>query len=332
MAEFSTDQVSRDLVRHLRGGRSQPAFSKLVGFGSNVVYTWESGRRSPETSSFFRAARVAKVPVHERIVEFIPEASSVVEPGRIATPRAVQHIVRLLVGRAPKRELARRIGVDRTTLARWLAGNAEPRLPEFLRLVDVTTQRLLQFIGLFASPADLPSTQAAYRDLQAQQKLAFDLPWSHAVLRALELSSYDALDRHVPGCLGRHIGIDADEEQRYLDELAAAGQIRWEGSHWSLHRVLTVDTRVDPEQNRRLKAHWARIGLERLESGSAPGEALFSFNLFAISERSFQKIRELHLDYYDRVRAIVDESTTADRVVLMNLQLLPMGSESSKSG
>ena len=34
-----------------------------------------------------------------------------------------------------------------------------------------------------------------------------------------------------------------------------------------------------------------------------------------------------HLDYYDRVRAIVDESTTADRVVLMNLQLIPLHKE-----
>jgi hypothetical protein len=94
--------------------------------------------------------------------------------------------------------------------------------------------------------------------------------------------------------------------------------------HYCVQRVLTVDTREEPDRNRRLKAHWARTGLERLEQPAPPPEALFSFNLFAVSESSFQKIRELHLDYYDRVRAIVDESPHADRVVLLNLQLIPM--------
>ncbi len=327
MTEVSTESVSRELVRYLRRGRSQPAFSRLLGFASNVVYTWESGRRYPEVSVFLRAAELAEVPVRERILGFLPEVGTLVDSPRLASPRAVHRMTTLLVGRAPKRDLARRIGVDRTTLARWLGGNAEPRLPDFLRLIDATTQRLLPFIGLFANPAELPSTQAAYRDLTAQQKLAYDLPWSHAVLRALELDDYQALARHVPGFLGRKIGITLPEEQQYLGKLAEAGQIRWDGTKWRLHRVLAVDTRLDPDRNRRLKAHWAKAGVERLERAGASPDALFSFNLFAISEESFRQIRQLHLDYYDRVRAIVDESRRADRVVLLNLQLIPLQEE-----
>jgi hypothetical protein len=91
-----------------------------------------------------------------------------------------------------------------------------------------------------------------------------------------------------------------------------------------VERVLTVDTRKDPERNRQLKAHWANVALERLSRGSTDPDALFSFNLFAISAESFQTIRELHLEHYDRVRAIVERSTDPDRVVLMNLQLVPL--------
>jgi transcriptional regulator with XRE-family HTH domain len=327
MAGLSMPQVSRELVRHLRGGRSQSAFSRSLGFGSNVVYTWESGRRFPEVSVFFRAAELAGVPAREHLIQFLPDAATALGTARLVHPRAVQHLTVLLVGPAPKRELARRVGVDRTTLARWLGGQTEPRLPEFLRLVDVTSQRLLEFIGLFADPEQLPATQAAYRDLQVQQKLAYDLPYSHAILRALELAPYRALAGHVPGFLGSHIGLDVEQEERYLAELASAGQIRWDGSHWRLHRVLAVDTRRDPERNRQLKVHWARVALERMGPGCAPQDALFSFNLFAISESSFQQIRELHLEYYDRVRAIIDESTDADRVALLNLQLVPLRKE-----
>ena len=56
----------------------------------------------------------------------------------------------------------------------------------------------------------------------------------------------------------------------------------------------------------------------------AAADALFSFNLFAVSEQSFQTIRELHFAHYDRIRAIIEESPSSDRVVLLNMHLLPL--------
>jgi transcriptional regulator with XRE-family HTH domain len=332
MPEISTDMLSRELVRRLRGSRSQPAFSKALGFTSNVVYTWESGRRHPEVSTFMRAAELGGLPVRQRILQFWPEVASSLAALRVSSPRGIQQLTRHIVGQVPKQEVAERAGVNRTTLARWLSGSTEPRLPEFLRLVDATTQRLLQFVAQFADPAKLSSTRLAYRDLQAQEKLAYDLPLSHAVLRALELVSYRALPAHDPGFLGRQIGLDPKAEEYYLSELAQSGQIRWDGTHWVVERVLTVDTRKDPVRNRQLKAHWAEAALERLRQGSEDPDALFSFNLFAISADSFRAIRELHLEYYDRVRAIIERSTDPDRVVLMNLQLVPLRKAGPRSG
>jgi hypothetical protein len=63
--------------------------------------------------------------------------------------------------------------------------------------------------------------------------------------------------------------------------------------------------------------------LQRVQAG-APTGALFSYNLFPIDASGFERIRRLHLEYYERVREIVAESSTADRMVLMNVQLLPL--------
>jgi len=324
MPTLDADRISRELVRHLRGKRAQQALGRKLGFGSNVVHTWESGRRAPEVTQFFRLAELCGVAVSPAIAGFFKDPPPELRRARLASPRGVQHLVTALVGSTVRAHVAERIGIDRTTLARWLAGKTGPRLPELLRLVEVTTQRLLPFVELFADPRALESTRAAYEDLAAQQRLAYDLPWSHALLRALELAEYAALAQHRPGFLAARLGITRGEEELYLEALAAAGQIRWTGTHWVLQRVLTVDTRTDAARDRALKAHWARTALERLEHASAREEALFSYNLFAVSEESFQRIRQLHLDYYDAVRALVDESTDADRVVLMNAQLVPL--------
>lgn len=324
MTTFSYEGISRELLRALRGSTSQPELSEALGFHSNVVYTWESGRRFPEVNSFFRVAERAGVPVRAGLSGFFPELERELASPRALSPRGVQRLVQVLVGTNNKSELAARLAVNRTTLARWLNGKTEPRLPEFLRLVDAATQRLMTFVGLFVNPSTLPSTRAAYQDLTTQRRLAYDMPWSHAVLRALELAAYQARASHDVEFLAAELGVPAGQVEQDLAELAAVGQIQWDGAHYRVARVLTVDTREQPKKNRALKAHWASVALSRLEADAAPASALFSFNLFAISEDAYQRVRELHLDYYDRVRAIIEQSPTADRVVLLNLQLLPL--------
>ena len=47
------DRVTRDLLRALRGERSQLAFSQLLGHRGNVSYRWEAGLRQPTAQALF---------------------------------------------------------------------------------------------------------------------------------------------------------------------------------------------------------------------------------------------------------------------------------------
>jgi hypothetical protein len=46
--------------------------------------------------------------------------------------------------------------------------------------------------------------------------------------------------------------------------------------------------------------------------------------LFAISDEGLEQIRQAHLQYYERVRAIVAECEHPTRLALVNVQLLPL--------
>jgi hypothetical protein len=46
--------------------------------------------------------------------------------------------------------------------------------------------------------------------------------------------------------------------------------------------------------------------------------------LFAISDADLERVKQAHLDYYERVRAIVAESRHPSRVVLTTIGLLPL--------
>jgi transcriptional regulator with XRE-family HTH domain len=311
--------ASRELVRGLRGGRSQAAAQRRLKRSSNVLHAWETGARYPRATDLLQLLQLAGRS---------PQAAlSRLAACRGATPRAlVTSWLNALVRDRSQAELARQLGVNRNTVARWLAGETEPRLPQLLALVEVTTQRALDFLAALVEPARLPSVAAAQADLQQQRRLAYSQPWAHAVLRALELDDYRALAEHDPAVVARSVGISVAESEACLAALLRAKQIRLRGGRYRVVRVLAVDTREDPDGNLALKRHWFAVASERLERAGIPADGLASYNLFAIAEADLERVRQAHLDYYERVRAIVAESREPTRVVLTTIGLLPLSS------
>jgi transcriptional regulator with XRE-family HTH domain len=299
---------------------------RRLGYSANAPYLWEAGRRFPPAQVLFELGALNKLPT-ARFLEFAGLAEDSLPRGLAWSARDTGAWLSKLLGETPATEIARALQSDRTTVSRWLHGATEPRVPDLLKLVDRMTHRLVELVELFVSAQQLPSLRGLATALAAQRRIAYELPWTHAVLRALELAEYRGSTRHVPGVIARAIGTSVDDEARLLDELHAARLIRRHAGKWLPARVLTVDTRAHPEDDRRLKLHWAQVGVERLQARPIRADAFYSFNLCAVSGVDYERIRELHLDYYERVRRIVAESSVAERVVLLNQQLIPLDAE-----
>jgi transcriptional regulator with XRE-family HTH domain len=315
--------LSAALIAHVRGTMSQERLSRRLGYGSNVLYLWERRRRLPSVGVFLRMAELRRHPVRERVLRLLGPATITAAAVRAGEP-LVPVLLRWMRGEQTNLELAELSGFDRSTVARWLGGKTEPRLPDFLELLDKTTLRLLEFVALFADPAALEMTRDAYEISRNRQTLAYELPWSNAVLHALELSAYRRLSRHRPQVLADHLGLPLAEVEALLAQLAAARVIEKQGELWREVRVSSIETTSDFERNRALKSHWTAVASDRL-SRLQPGHAnLFSYNVFPISHADFQALRELHIDYYQRVRQLVARATGADHVVVMNAQLFTL--------
>jgi transcriptional regulator with XRE-family HTH domain len=316
------ETIAKQLVLALRGKRSQVALSRRLKCRSNVLYSWESGRRWPTAATFFALAQAVRVPVAPRLSDFLGGLPASLVGADWTVPGTPAKLLEHLRGGTTIVELGRRVGTHRVSVSRWLKGTAEPRLPDFLRMIEGTSLRLLDFIAVFVSPASLPEASAAWQVLEAQRRVAYGLPWSHAVMRVLELEQYRSLPAHRPGWVAARLGMTEEEEARCLAALAESRLIRRRHKRWEVCDVLTVDTRKNPEAGRQLKAHWAQVGMSRLPELEPGGEDLFSYNLFTISEREWESFRELHIGYYQELRRLVEASTRAERVVLVNLQLL----------
>lgn len=104
-----------------------------------------------------------------------------------ATERLVQGdgVVRFLASSraiAPRIAIARATGKSRFAVARWLAGNTEPRLPDVLSLVHATSYRLLDFVAALVDPLRVPLVRDAWRELAAAREAVRSLEaWAASI-------------------------------------------------------------------------------------------------------------------------------------------------------
>ncbi len=317
--------LSSELIRALRGRRSQTAFSRRLGYRSNVVHSWEAGRAWPTACRFFQAAERSgrKVQAALAIFHRLPGGGVSYD---LRTPEGVALFLDDLRGRTSIVDLAHAAERSRFAVARWLKAESEPRLPDFLRLVECASLRLLDFIACFVDPGALKSVAATWKALEAARRAAYEMPWSHAVLRAIELVEYQALPCHQPGWIAERLGMPRKEEERCIALLLETGQIRKQNGRLLPGKPLTVDTRKDASLSRRVKAWCGQLAVERLEQGA---DGVFSYNLFSISRADLSRVQELHRAYFRELRRIVADSEPAECVALANVSLFELAPRSA---
>lgn len=321
--------VSSELMRALRGERSQEAFGRRLGRRANTIYTWESGRNFPTAARMLAAAKRSGIDVEAALVRFYGRRPAWLGadeegPWDPCSPESVRRLIDDLRGSTTMVALAARVGRTRFAVARWVKGEAEPRLPDFLRLLEATSLRVLDFIACLVDPSSLPSVADTYHNLESTRRAAYDAPWSQAFLRGLELADYRALPTHHRGWLATRLQLTPQLEDECLSLLERAGQIRRDGAgRYVPAQVTTVDTRRDPAAGQRLRTFWRETSNERLRSAPAD-TSLSAYNLFGISRADLPRLFDLQRAYFREMRAIIAASEPAEELVLANMHLVQL--------
>jgi hypothetical protein len=248
----------------------------------------------------------------------LPPAWMEAEP--FASVDGVAAFLRQLRGKTPLGTLATTTGVNRFTLSRWLAGTAQPKLPQFLSVIDSACRRALDFVAALIDPRRLASVADRWQVLERAREAAYAEPWSHAVLRALELEDYPG-GPEGDSWVAEKLGIGVSAVRRALSVLEATEQIRHERRRWRPVQVATVNTAQDPERARALRDAWARIAVTR-QQGRSPGH--FGYSVFAISKADLRRLRDLHVAYLRAMQDIIFNSASNECVALYCTQLLDL--------
>jgi transcriptional regulator with XRE-family HTH domain len=317
MWRFDAASLSRELVRTLRGPQSQTAMSRRLGHRSNVFYAWESGRRFPSASELFRLAHKRRADVAAALA-----AIGVRDPDRVdvRTPAGIAALLADVRRDVRINDIAARTGESRFMVSRWLRGLSEPRLPELFVLLEALTLRLVELLAALVGPDAIPAVAREWRGLDARRRIAFTHPWSQAILRVIETEQYKK-SKPRSGSIAKRLGIDPAIERACLEALLAAGLVRAHGAHYRAEPTV-MDSSAGSEADRlALKQHWLDVGRARLGAGD-PG--LFSWSVFAVSQKDFEEMRALHVRYMHALRGLIDASQPSEIVGVANVQLFEL--------
>jgi hypothetical protein len=311
--------AASQFLRAVRGKRSQVAFARRLGYRGNPITDWEHGRRFPTAAEALRACTRAGIDVRAAFARFHVAALPASSAAEIDA-KALSTWLSLLRGSTPLSEIGRRCDCSRFAIARWLSGQAQPRLPDFFVLVDAITGRLPDLVAELVSIDAVPALLPRHRAAASAKRLAFEEPWTEAVLRLLETEGYRKRVRHDNAFLARRLGIDAAHVERCLERLERASIVSRERGLYQVEGSLSVDTRADPEAVRRLMQHWSEVALSHFPRGHELN--LFAYNVLSISHADLLRVRELLRSTYREVRAIVAASEPSETAALLNLQLV----------
>lgn len=313
-AKVDVRALGRELVRALRGKRSQRAVSKRLGYKVNVLSGWESGRRAPAASEVLRLAEKVGRDL-EALGRFDARLSGI--------GADVPALVRALTDERPHASIARALTdagteVSRSTVSRWASGKVAPRFFELLALVAECTHRLVDFVGALVDPASLPSVAEEHARIEAQRLLLSEDPALAAVLPAMTLRAYRALPRHRPGWIAQRVGITPAQEARGIELLVAAGAVVKEKGRYRVVHDRRVDVRHEREVVVRLQQHWAHVAASR--AGRVPTD-LTRFHLVSVRRADVDALRAMLAQLFERVDARLGEVEDPDRVVLVGVLL-----------
>jgi len=301
--DIDFETVASELLRALRGHRSQVQFSRRLGYSSNMSAEWESGRRYPSARTMFCAAERVGVSLDEALGHFDPKSA-----GFFTSESRVSAWLSSFRGDRSLEELAASTGYTRHQVGRWLTGKSRMRLPCFLALLQGLTGRLPRFVSLLVPIDRVPSLASEFTRRQQLRQIAQDNPWASAVLMLLGTQQYAALNRHDDQWLAQRLGTDEATLEQCMSILRREGLVQMaSGGKYRLTSKTQIDLNTAPLERKR---HLAHAALSRRPHRD--GDTRVDIHFYAVDRSEQQRIDALTDRYLRDLAAIGTSSGTPE--------------------
>jgi transcriptional regulator with XRE-family HTH domain len=317
------DILVKELLRALRGRRSQRALSQRLGYSFNQVAKWESGHKKILWNEFVDLCTATKTPLAKSLASHYKYSGESSDASQIIS-------MLIQVNGKSTSAIGRQLEISRHSLSSWLKSKSYPSVHEVLHLLSLYRggkPHVISFVAsLVGNSAMLPSIGDVVAQREGQIALAYQHPWLSAAAECLQLRDYRESAKHIPGFISKHLGISIDEEQMALSFLMKIGAITERNRKFAISGssvVFQENVLADPndqEGNFRVREYWWEKALTHLRNRPSWKSLTFAFQTFAVSKEADKKIRDASIRYYQEIERLVEDDTQPKEIFrIMNL-------------
>ncbi|MFK8138958.1 MAG: helix-turn-helix domain-containing protein [Bdellovibrionales bacterium] len=250
--------IKYSLLKTIRGQRTQMEMSKLLGFGFNQYHKWETGAKSLSLFDFFDLCNALNLPIDEMLrILLLFDSESVPEESFFKA--AYEKL-----GPKNKDELSDLLGINKSSLYRWISGNGIMDLAVFFLWIDQRTQYLKDsivcLVGLEKSEIILGSRD---EDQLQRRHAYFKLPFMPAVQYFFDTTTYDKMEDKSIAEIANKTGLTIEEVSLSIAELLKMDIIRKDGDSYVNQLSTTNLGNINMVESSRMAKYWNQKVLDR---------------------------------------------------------------------
>lgn len=305
-------KIQKELIRTLRGKRSQAQVNLKMNFSTNQMYRWESGQANISWIDFCNLCEVLKKPIHDACEEGFAFRAS---------PLDVTKLVQHLIGPRTQKELQSTLGISRSKISRWQNKKVSLSLIQVLQLADGGPCSLHSFFKVLIGNNLTPTLRHLTELEEKEKEIHFIFPWTGAFLLCLLLPSYKALKKHKEGFIAKKIGITLEQERLTLKKLLEVHAV-YETQGLYKARLNTITTSGSLEGRVALRKFWTEKSLALLPSAVKKKTTVWPYLVFNTDPKTYEKIQKLLVNFFAEISKLSLEGEDSEGIYIFNAQLL----------
>lgn len=211
------DALTEFLVERRGRHCSQRELSDRLGYQSNIVYQWETGRRVPSVESLLRFVRA------------VGDDASGREARRMLRESALERWVERAMAPFDDDILANALSCSTHVVARMRSGATLPNAVEFLILLELSRRQSLDLLARLGEIHKLPSVAEEYWRRIRVRAVLKNVPHSLEILGTLQTTAFQASSDPPTQWIAARHQVTVAESAFILEQLEMTGLIERRG-------------------------------------------------------------------------------------------------------
>ncbi|MBY0413766.1 MAG: hypothetical protein K2Q18_06360 [Bdellovibrionales bacterium] len=318
-------QMEMDVIKYLRGTKSQEYMNQKLDFSFNQYAKWENGTKKVLWSDIVNIARIQKLNLNKGFIKRFIVASAGTEK---SGPMIVQSFYNSFFNGDIK-EFAKYLGITVPRMRRILK-DTNTSFNIMLRLFIYRPMNLIYFLKECNIIQHFPYVDQDSKKLESFEQLEAKYPFASSVLYFTGTTAYKQSPAHCNKFVAKNLGLSLAQVELSMRELLAINLLSPKGLHYTLNERANELNTLSRAERLKVVHYWNYRASNYLQRKiEAPDDSAYStkniigFRVYLTTKKVGDTIDELLMNTFHKVGQLLKESTEwpDDEVIMKVLTL-----------